>query len=793
MRYTFVLMIFTILLLTTVVNATPVIENLTVNPSNPWLDDDITLTLSCYDTAGKEIERVYTNIVGPNVILPEFDFIGSYELTIDSAYFDRVGTFTATVTCLNNESEQVGDITEFVVSQLTGHINNIIPNPIRTDDVIEIHFVLEKDDDPITSGVSFEVVVSGESQELLLFPLYDTEEGWILRIPAIEDEGYYSLEITAHYQDTSIYVQQQIQVTDSVVFKISNIDNSWVEPNENIGIFINAFQGDNLINVNENNFDLFLDSDEMGIESITLGSDNKYNVMFVTPELAPGEYNLEVLLFYNNTYYRDTIKIYYVVPIEGTFIDLYDEGLEAEILFKQDDETKLSMSTNDEGEYSGKLPPDEYDIEITFPESKLILVEAEVDEYDDDIIYYYINKQPQGIAGTGKIHVFEVNITFEEAYIEIEYPNNILDESEIKLFKCKSWNPATMTCRSEWKITTNEIDTFRNKATTSQETLSAFTIGIRKGVKADLNFEHQNYYLGETGKAFGIVRDESDVYVPNATVIITINNEDFEAESDNNGLFTIDFISPDSEGFFNVYLKVEKEDFIEYRNTYNITVTKSKDITIVVPETIKIKRGENLLQKITVKNTGQTDMFDIKVELQGISNEYYELITNIEELKVGEEEEALIYFSIPEDSVPTTTAASIKIYNDYIEREETFGFTIEERQVINEEVKDTVITEPAFDITGLFSFDTSQLNVELLLIVVFAIILFYFTFKLKRKNKPKTKSSIETKNTLIDIKNHLKHINSTSNEKKERNGYFIDVKYFNDFLKKEGDEDGKSN
>lgn len=762
MKPLFYLLIFYVFVSTAY--ATPLISNFSLSPQNPWLDDNVFISLACTDSVN--ISAVYADIVGPNVLLPRFDFSQvneTYNLNISAAYFDRTGQFNATVTCININGEQQSIGTGFIVSQLTGIINDVFPQPTNTDDIIKMYVFIKKDDVLISSDVSFNVTLNGGLRQLLLFPLYDTNKGWILKIAPTGSEGFFSLNVIANFQNKSINIQQLIEVTDKINFDITAIDKTWVSTGQDITISISASDADSIINIADSNLDVSIGGQQLAIKS-TVREDNIYKVKVTTPELSAGRHDLAATLFYNNTNYYDIKDIFYTIPVEGRFVDVNDKGIAAEMRFFQDGTEKLKLSSNTEGYYTGSLPPDDYDISIKFPSSNILINDADVRSYDNSILYYFVNAETPGIKNAG-VHIYKINISFDNAEIEFSYENNVLDESQIKLFKCTSWNDAIMACDSDWRETDYEVDAFRNTVKTEQEDLSAFVIGVRKRLYIKGDFDKTAYNLEERGKFVGFVQDEAGNTVSNATVTLSLAGILEETSSDNNGVFEIKFKAPSTEGIFAANISAEKDLYLGFSKKFNVTARRSKGIAVVFPETIKLEQGENFLQEILIINKGQSDLSGVKIELSDMPASLYEIPAQPDTIRAGEEKKAFVYFKIPETEAPSTTAAKIKVYSSEASDEKIFGLTIEKKEAAPAQQTQQAPEPEKIDITGFFAINIQPKDMEIIALAIFASLLFYFSFKLKRKSKPKA-GSLEMKNTLIDIKNQLRQVPEMKYEEK---------------------------
>ena len=159
---------------------------------------------------------------------------------------------------------------------------------------------------------------------------------------------------------------------NNVAKKIVSIDKSWVESNDNITVTLKALNRGSVIELNKDNVDINIDSDNAEI-TVVAKHDSVFEVKIIAPEKGSGNYMLEAFLSYNGSSYTDSLPIDYIVTITGNIVDYDNKATTATIKFKQNGATKLSVSTDSYGYYSGSLPPDSYDLEISFPNSILYL------------------------------------------------------------------------------------------------------------------------------------------------------------------------------------------------------------------------------------------------------------------------------------------------------------------------------------------------------------------------------------------------------------------------------------
>lgn len=731
--------------------AVPVFENVSIQPSSLWLGESTYISLNCSDSENKLITQVYANIVRPDIILPTqyFNYYNGYWVkTIDKNYLYKTGNYNVEIFCINNISNSSSTSASFQVSKLTGYINQINPEPAYVGDVIEIAFIVKKNNVDVYSNVTFNVSLNSQLKNLIMDPPYEVGKGWILKINSPSTSGTYNLGITAFYDRVNATYSDTIEIRSEIEFDIISIDKSWVNYDDNIVLKIRAKDKGNVITLNENNLNIKISSVDVDITSIEQ-SGGDFNIKFSAPNIAPGNYELKATLDYKGHFYSDTTTISYIVPVKGKILDSDNKGIWTQLIFSLNGVEKLKLTTDSGGSYAGSLPPDTYDVKIIFPDSTVYLEDCIVNNFDDPIKYFYSSSfDVPGIKNAG-LHSYEIALTFSKATMEMKYDERkVTDETQLKVFKCSNWNSGIRACNGNWEEFNGQIDTVRNLMKIDVTSLSAFIIGTRKTLLADFNLDKEEYYLGSEARLSGIIKDIDSNAVENATVELIIKNEGvYSTITDKNGIFSLEFFSPESEGNYTIFLNVKRYPYLDYSAKRNLEVVSSKNIYISFPDTIKVKRGENLTQEFSLRNTGQTNLYDLRLSLSGIPSSYYNVTSEIERLKMDEERKLLIDFFIPSDAEIKTSSVSLTISNDNIYEEKIFGFTVEEE---SKPTASTTATTTGFVILP-------QISTEIIYIVIFAIFCFSSAVILKKVKIRRSKTNRgEIRRFLFDVKGYLK-------------------------------------
>jgi hypothetical protein len=759
-----------ILALTKSALASPVINGITFEPSSSlWIGESLSVKINCTDELNS-ISGVKLSAIGEDgYTIPTKDLTfqsGLYTTTIESLYLSYPNKFSVNITCINNNSESVSQTQAFEVSSFTTIIPSITPSTIYLGDLIEVDVVVKRNNEQISSGVSFIVKLNDSIVQPKVQPPYDPSKGWIIYLDAPNISGQYSLAITTSYGRVSDTKTVSLTINEPILFSITGIDKTLVRPNDTITLQLKALDRGNTIPLTSSNVEIQVGSTKAEIKAITPVS-NYYNLVITAPSLYPDNYKLTAYLYYKNYTYSDSTTISYIVPVSGKITDENGKGISTELKFLSGSTEKLRLYTDSSGAYSGYLPPGTYDLQITFPQSVLYLSSVNIRRFEDPIRYYYSTSVDiPGINLVG-LYVYEVALPYSQATIEMKYDErNVLDESTIKVYKCEKWNNGKKICYGSWEEVTSNVDTVRNLVSVTTSSLSAYALGTLKQLSVDFSLNKESFYLKDLIRISGIVLDESRNAVSNATVSISLKGTSINTTTttDSNGIFQTEFIGPESEGSYALLLKAEKYPYISFNTSKELKFERSKEFSIVFPDTVRVAAGENFTQELDLINTGQSDLYSLQIFITGIPASYYRIEKTSEDLKVGETKKIKIYFSIPSDANQTTLSASLTVFNDQMKKEKTFGFTVL--------ASNKTVSQPT-GITGKAVLPEIDWNV--VFIILFALASFSLAFILKRRKVSRGRE--EVRSLLFDLKNRLKMS-------------FIEQKF--DPIEKEG-EYGKNN
>jgi hypothetical protein len=736
---------------------------ITVQPSDVWVGDSV--TIGCwYPNININLNKPYAYIeqINQHTLWTKNDFIKQNDTYFYTTFTPHLlGSYK--VTCSNgtvNSSEA-----SFKMSRLSFVITNS-PDVSYLSDKIVVHANVIKTsdtDEMITSGVNFNVLLNDRAVQIDNDATYSLGNEWIITTKeissAIFNSSTYTLTINASYMGKSNFSTKSIQINNPVEFGLVDIDKTEVLSEDNITITLKAMEKGNPIPLQ--NLQLkFQISDKQCTIMSTTQTGNNLAVIISAPSLSPGSYNMSIKIMYNDYKWEyGSTTIDYGVPINVNMKDSSNNAVSAQFRFLTNGVEKRKFITGSDGSFSGYIPPGTYDIELTTPNSKLTINDVMINSFDNPIKFDSPSSDINipGI-GVGNIYIFEVALSYSNAYLELKYDSSkIPNEDGITVYKCENWNFGRKICSGNWETVNSIIDTIRDFVKINTSSLSAFLIGYKKEMNLKFDTDKEEYYLSDVIKITGIVEDDSSQPVSDAQITASIPGTQISAsgKSDSGGVFAFELIGPDKEGEYNILVKAEKPPFSSINTSKVTRIIRSSQLSLLVPESIKINQGENTSMSFSIVNTGQTDFSDLKLTLSGIPEDYYTL-PDITELKAGEEKKIGIDFKIPKDAFKASHTGKLRISYNNTYLEEQFILTVFSNE--NSESVTPKNTE-GFKFPSL-SLPTAKIvlptmNTEVLIVAVSTVFIFSFAVMFKKKRITVESERNNVKNLLLDIKREV--------------------------------------
>lgn len=722
--------------------ALPVISDITFEPSSEiYKGENLTLKVICN---GSEVKaKIYSSsITLPSITLTKTS-ANTFETTLLSLNLEK-GSYKVNLSC-SDEVDTSYNLTTFSVHEVEGKISYVYPNRIFTNDLVKVVFELRKDGALFECSESnfpeFHIYFDEKEEKLEGLPLCNVNEGFIFFFYAPYQEGNYKLKVVASVGRISLEDEKILTINKLIDFNIISLNTYEFTTNETITLKLKALERGKLIGLDESNLRIELDDEEIKVKSILPFSDH-YEIKFSAPEKNPGNYELEIFVIKDGKTFSDSVSIYYPVEIYDTFNQ--NSIFSATLRFLVNGIEKYKLLTDSNGYFNGKIKPGKYDVEITFSNAKVLFYEVDVEDFSKGLTYAFHEDLDLSGLKISTLHFFKTSFEYKKVYLELKYDEkDFPNENLIKVFKCDEWNEAYRRCDSQWKKLNFDLDTSKNFVKLELTSLSAFAIASQKSLSLDFALDKHSYWINESIKIYGTVRAENNL-IENATVTLEIANHKLTKFTDKNGYFEFEVSFP-QEGNYYFTLKVEKDLFEKVEKKGNVEVKRKKSFSIEV-SSVQIYQGQTLTLPIKIFNDGQSDLKDLKIEIEGLPLDFYSFSPlQIEELVIGDEKVINLTFSIPLNATLKTYTAKVKVSNE-ISKEEFFTLTILEKK---EPTKITgKIVEPIIPINYVY-------------LLIFAAFSFLTSFLLK---KIKKKKSNEVRLQLLKVFGNLKQKEIEKNE-----------------------------
>ncbi|MFH8132217.1 MAG: carboxypeptidase-like regulatory domain-containing protein [Candidatus Aenigmatarchaeota archaeon] len=652
--------------------------------------------------------------------------------------------YTINLTCKNSSGE-FSSLSNFYVSTLEASIESLSQGYLG-DEVAKLVLSIKKDNLPLT-----EAQVSFSTKPLNLKGWYYSSPSYTLLIEVPKTLGTYNLEVLVNvsvqgYRNKQIKLEKTLEVKQPLELSFF-LDKKEVRAGDSITLTISALERGEPVLLTKDYLSIKVGSEEIEKDKINLySSGNAFKLEFQAPELSPGEYDLTVTMNYKNYSVAQKKTIAYVFQAFGKIVDINNQGIPTEIKFLKDGQEKRFV-TDSSGSYSGFLVPGNYDLQVIFPQATLYLYNVAVSSFEDPIKYYFFDSDVEGIKVAG-LFVFEFKLPYSSAKILMKYDERkVANEKDLVVYKCSDFNPSNKLCNSEWKKEVATIDTVSNLAIIETKSLSAYAVGTRKFLVIDFSFDKNSYSLKEVVKVRGLVKDETNSLVPNALIKASSDfGLNVSTYSDSSGIFYFEFFAPESEGIYKVLISAEKGSYISSNKSLAFQVFKKKEVSMVIPDTIRILKGENRTIIFSLINTGQAEILNLSLSLTGLPESYFKLQERIDKIGIGEKVDIPVIFIIPRDAKEETLSLTFKIFSEDFSKEEVFGLTI-----VSENATQSIsMPSAAFSLPEL-----PLTKSDLIYISIFAVFCFSFAFILK-KTKKRVKERERIKNLLLNIKMEMK-------------------------------------
>ncbi len=684
---------------------------------------------------------------------------------IDSRYESaKYGVYKISGECMNRNANQTNIDNfsgSFEVHELRGEI--VAPTrsmPVETylTNSTHVEYRVYKDDEILTlealksaaGTLNFEVYLNNEATPDKKIAdtnsaFYDpSKESWIIpcyrldSVPDLTSENKYDLKVDLSYTEppsstillsstqTDALITMKSLVVSLVPGTISNVIDLTTSTKKEIKLRV-VYQGGAAENLDMTHFDVYMERED-GERTANLVDENGFTFnegdgYYVLPvniiQQDPGSYKLKILVWYPGVgeVIITAAEVRFVLAFQGQLVDSNSNVVSASIVLKNN-KTEIPFATDGAGRYNVPISADTYDIAMRFPEVwKAEIYGVEISTNAINLINYdYFAGSPE-IEGltVAKLIVLEFGMPFESAYLEIPYDDGAVDnEKNIETYECTNWNFGKRKCIGEWVEVSTVVNIVRDMVSFNTDRLSAFVIGERRGLWLDAALDKRDYFSRERMTLTGKVLDTKSVEIEGVEVYYTVDGTDISGKTTSGagGIFTAILSAPGDGGVFNLVATAKRSPYMSYNMTYEFEVTKKKEISLQVPETVDFVIGEAKTMNINVFNTGQTELTNVKMSISGLKDTWYTMEpTIVESIPAGERINVELDVHIPQEDCDDGKCnkyyfVNVDFSSNEVNEKTAFTAKIGGNESVTEEVPIVNEEEPFFsvpDMTGLVS------------------------------------------------------------------------------------------
>jgi hypothetical protein len=695
-----------------------------IEPNEIWIDNPV--NISCYfneNVTTPQTVWAYVTPTNQNLSLN----------LVNLSYYVReyspplLGTYT--VFCSNGTSNSNQKM--FTVNDLK---LNIIESPksIYTDENLEIKANITKisdSEESISSNVNFKVFINENEVPINEDNTYFMSNRWIITTGSLSNfnPGSYTLHLETSLnligKTKTVSDDKSLEIYPALEFYISSINPSNIIGSENVTIKLYAAYHNSSI-LNSANISLSINNQNIAFKKIADG------IIFQAPSLNPGSYNLKVELEYEGMKYSDSKNIEYVISLHGEVVDADGKSVSGKIRLVKEGWSQTILISN--GVYSGYVPKGTYTISVTFPKLSATFTNVLISDEVKNLIRYDSFDQAalEGIK-TAANFALEFALDFEKLFLEVEYDaKKISDETAIEVYTCSNWNLDARTCTGKWEEVDSTINSIANLAKFELSHLSAFLIGERKGLQIESKLDKAQYYLGEPMELTGIIREDYKP-VDDALVRYEIEGVTGETRTNANGVFSIELQAPNKEGTYTLIINASKLLYKPTTTSKEFSVTKKKEITLILPLSAEVVVGLNSSLEISVLNSGQEALHNFRVDITGIPNEWFDFSPKTWNVSaVGEEKKIEIRVN-PKSPEKNAYNIMVEVKSDEMEKKDSFVLSVRKPKTGTGET--ATVTQPkGFQITAHLISNTVNL-INSLSIIASGTIIFLLIKRARRK------------------------------------------------------------
>lgn len=494
------------------------------------------------------------------------------------------------------------------------------------------------------------------------------------------EENTVELNFTAVYQGKRLSKTVYYTTKDPAEFsieqgKVQALDNK----NISVDMVRSEYHG-HKFNFTPDDIELRFDGEKLdsGKWSLTPGS-----LTIEPPVKEPGKYWLEIVADLNGVRELEEVEVVYPIQVSGRVVDAKGVPFSGRFVFKSE-QKKETVKVKGDGSYKGYVEKGNYTIEMVgFKGIEATFYGVRLDNDIEDLVSYdkfsgrNVDVKGFRVAG-GAALAFSRN--FRSATLEIEYDDSAypgLNEEKLIVLKCSNWNFGQRSCNGNWDRLTNydvHATGLDGYVTVKTSSLSAFMVGEKDqlNIESSVSPKKDRYYLNEELQVQGVVKDSRGNALEGIKVFYQLEGwkEKKSTEANQDGVFSFKIETPSSPGQYGLEVFTKDPVFNNDKQEYTLNVARKKDLSLVLPESLKVGAGENKTVVIKIFNSGQATLTNLSIEVSGLNRFESYRPSLIEKLRPGEKGE--IEVVIAPSAEGYKRKITVAVASDEVSREGSF-------------------------------------------------------------------------------------------------------------------------
>lgn len=398
------------------------------------------------------------------------------------------------------------------------------------------------------------------------------------------------------------------------------------------------------------------------LEANRLPSEGEYRISLESiPQLSLGRYNFILGLDKDDGKVVENITVSKYILFSGSMTDSAGSPVNGEIFIEKEG-FERRVNVDNSGVFSGNVLPGRYNFTLQFPEAELLLEGVKLDSSEeqvndgkavgniryDDVTIGSVGDSLEGVTVSNALAVW-FGYPFQDGRMTMQYDTTKVNPDNLKVYECVGWNIESVNCydNSEWE----EVDVKRSwihptvgtvsfpvtpyNVTGSSQLLNGYMVVRNTPLKLDyIEFDDDDMRV-KKGGSLGITGEittpsgESVGDVPVEAEFIDNSGETVGSASltrtASNGVFSFGKSVPQEEGAYRVKISAEKKPYSGISSVIDrsFDTFTQKDISIQADDTTSFYVGEKASTDFTIINSGQASLEDVKVSINGFSQDWY--------------------------------------------------------------------------------------------------------------------------------------------------------------------------